>query len=168
MSDTIAANKIGIFNYELKDENGEILDSSQGHPMPYLHGHGNVISGLEEQLEGKKIGDQFQAIVPPEKGYGEYDKNANFSVHRSELDKNILEDLQPGAQFMINDEQGHPVPIFVDKKEGAYVHFTRNHPLAGKTLYFDIEIVGIRDANEEELKHGHPHGIDGTSGHHHH
>ena len=92
MSETITANKIGIFNYELKDENGEILYSSQGHPMPYLHGHDNVISGLEEQLEGKKIGDQLQAVVPPTKGYGEYDENANFSVHRSELDKNILED----------------------------------------------------------------------------
>ena len=168
MSDTIAKNKIGIFNYVLKDESGEILDSSQGYPMPYLHGHGNVILGLEEHLEGKKIGEQFQAVISPDKGYGEYDEKANFSVHREELDKDILEDLLPGVQFMINDEQGQPVPIFVVKKEGAYVHFTRNHPLAGKTLLFEIEIVGIRDANEEELKHGHPHGIDGTSGHHHH
>ena len=168
MSEIIAINKIGILNYVLKDDMGQILDSSQGHPIPYLHGHGNLISGLEEELEGKKIGDKFHAVIPPEKGYGEFDKNKEFSVHKRDLDKSILEHLQVDAQFMINDEQGNPVPIFVVKKEGAYVHFTRNHPLAGKTLHFDIEIVGIRESNEEELKHGHPHGIDGTSGHHHH
>jgi FKBP-type peptidyl-prolyl cis-trans isomerase SlyD len=167
MSDTITANKIGIFNYELTNDAGEIMDSSQGQPMPYLHGCGNIIPDLEEHMEGKTIGDKFQVVIPPEKGYGEYDEKANFSVHRSELDKNVLEDLKPGSQFFINDEQGKPVPIFVVKMEGAYVHFTQNHPLAGQTLHFDIEVVGIRDANEEEVKHGHPHGIDGTHGHHH-
>ena len=168
MSDILTENKVGIFNYTLTNDDGEELDSSQGHPMPYLHGCGNIIPGLEEHMEGKKVGDHFEVSIPPEKGYGEYDEAANFSVHRSELDKDILEELQPGSQFFINNEQGQPVPIFVVRKEGAYVHFTHNHPLAGQTLHFSIDIVGIRDANEDELKHGHPHGIDGTSGHHHH
>ena len=143
MSEAITAKKIGIFNYVLTNKDGEELDSSQGHPMPYLHGYGNIIPGLEEHMEGKGIGDTFKVNIPPEKAYGPYDEAANFSVHRSELDKNILDDLKPGAQFFINNEQGQPVPIFVVSKEGVYVHFTRNHPLAGQTLTFDIEIVDI-------------------------
>lgn len=166
MSLTIAENTIGIFHYTLTDETDTILDSSQGHqPMPYLHGHGNIIPGLESHMLGKTVGDSFQAVIPPAEAYGELDPEGEIKVHQRDLPKGYT--FEEGRQIWIRDENGDPSPLWMVAKVGAYFTFTNNHPLAGKTLTFDVEVVGVRPANEEELAHGHPHGIDGTAGHHH-
>jgi FKBP-type peptidyl-prolyl cis-trans isomerase SlyD len=169
MSDTITADKIGIFHYTLHNSEGDLLDSSREHgdPMPYLHGHSNIVPGLESALEGKSVGDMVKAEVPPAEGYGEYDETGFVQVHRKEFPAGEFDDVELGMSFQASDGDGQPVQLWLIKKEGAYAHFTTNHPLAGQTLHFDVEIVGIRDATEEELVHSHPHGIDGTGGHHH-
>ncbi len=168
MSDVIAKDLVGIFHYTLTNDEGETLDSSvDGAPMPYLHGHGNIVPGLEKQMEGKAVGDKFTADVPPADGYGEYDEDGFFQVHRNEFPKGEFENCEEGKSFFADDGEGNPTQIWVVKTEGAFAHFTTNHPLSGQTLHFDIEIVGIRAANEEEMAHGHPHGLDGTQGHHH-
>jgi FKBP-type peptidyl-prolyl cis-trans isomerase SlyD len=167
MSQLIAENLVGIFHYNLTDEEGNILDSSDGQePMPYLHGHGNIIPGLEKHLLGKKAGDAFKAVIPPAEGYGELDPEGEMKVHQRDLPKDF--EYEEGRQIWVRDEEGNPSPLWMTANVGAYYTFTSNHPLAGKTLTFDVEVVGVREANEAELTHSHPHGIDGTSGHHHH
>ncbi|MBM76233.1 MAG: peptidylprolyl isomerase [Proteobacteria bacterium] len=162
---TLEKDKVGIFNYTLTNEQGEVLDSSQGHPMPYLHGYGNIIPGLEKELEGKTTGDRFSVVIPPEEAYGVFDENAHMSIHRNQMPAEDFEKIQVGSQVYGRTEDGQPIPLFVTQKEGDYVHLTYNHPLAGMILTFDVEIMGIRDALAIELEHGHPHGIDGSQSH---
>ena len=133
--------------------------------MPYLHGVGNIIPGLEKHLAGKSVGDKFKAEVPPDEAYGEYDSNGEIKIHQRDLPKGF--EFVEGRRIMTRDHNGEPEPLWMLSKLGAYFTFTCNHPLAGKTLFFDIEVVGVRPANKEELAHGHPLGIDGTAGHHH-
>lgn len=164
----IAENKVGIFHYTLTNDAGEIMDTSDGQdPLPYLHGAGNIIPGLEAHMLGKKVGDTFNAIIPPAEAYGEFNDEAFIEVPKSQLPEGIQ--FNPGAQMIAEDEEGHPTPIWMDgyDEEREMFTFTLNHPLAGMTLTFQIAIAGVRDATEEELAHGHPHGIDGTQGHHH-
>ena len=164
----IADNKVGIFHYTLTNAAGEVLDSSEGQEaMPYLHGAGNIIPGLEEQMAGKQAGDKFTAVILPADAYGEFNPEAFIQVPRADLPEGI--EFEKGLQLIAQDENGGMMPIFMDGYDEASDIFTfnANHPLAGETLTFQVEVVGVRDANEEELAHGHPHGIDGTQGHHH-
>jgi len=164
----IAENKVGIFHYTLTNNAGEILDSSEGQdPMPYLHGCGNIIPGLEVQMAGKGAGDSFTAIIPPAEAYGEFDPEAFMQVPGAQLPEGI--EFQQGLQLIAQGEDGSAMPIFMDSYDEAndLYTFNANHPLAGETLTFKVDVVGVRDATEEELAHGHPHGLDGTAGHHH-
>lgn len=166
MSNTIKNGLVGIFNYTLHNSDGEFLDDGGGEPMAYLHGYGNVVSGLEKELEGKSVGDSFTAIIAPVDAYGDYQAQEPIRVHQSSFGKDF-DRLYAGAPLRLQNSQGEPITVFVEKKDGAYVYLTRNHPLAGQTLVFDVEVIGVRAAFPEEIAHGHPHGIDGTSGHHH-
>ena len=159
----IAANKVGIFHYVLTDSSGEVLDSSEGmEPLAYLHGAGNIIPGLESQMDGKKAGDSFSAVVTPDQAYGEINEEAFVQVPRSALPEGIQ--FQRGGQMIAEGEDGQPIPVWMDdyNEETDIFTFTFNHPLAGQTLTFNVQLVGVRDATEEELAQGHPHGIDGT------
>lgn len=131
--------------------------------MPYLHGYGNLLSGLENELEGKMVGDSFQTIISPADAYGEYLEQEPIRLHQSDFGTDF-ERLCAGAPLRFDRPYGEPITVFVQKKDDVYVYLTKNHPLAGQTLIFDVEIVGIREASEEEVEHGHPHGINGTSG----
>ena len=162
----IAANKVGIFHYTLTNQGGEVLDSSQGQdPMPYLHGYGNIIPGLEVQMTGKQAGDKFTAVILPEDAYGEFNPEAFIQVPRAQLPEGI--EFQKGLQLLAQDGNGGVLPIFMDGYDEATDIFTfnANHPLAGETLTFEVEVVAVRDATKEELTHGHPHGIEGTETH---
>lgn len=164
----IAINKVGIFHYKLTNNAGEVLDSSEGQdPMPYLHGAGNIIPGLEEHMVGKTGGDTFVAVIQPADAYGEFNPEAFIQVPGNQLPEGI--EFQKGLQLLAQDENGAHMPIFMDgyDADGDMYTFNCNHPLAGETLTFNVEVVGVRDATEEELAHGHPHGLDGTQGHHH-
>ena len=162
----ITKDKIGIFHYTLTNDAGEVIDSSEGlEPMAYLHGSNNIIPGLETHMEGKSIGDKFIAIIAPADGYGEYNDEAFIQVPREQLPEGVQ--FKKGAQLIAEDEQGNPMPVWMEAYAEDVFTFTFNHPLAGVTLSFKVEIAGIRDAIAVELEHGHPHGIDGTGGHHH-
>ena len=158
----IAQNSVAAFHYTLTDDQGQVIDSSAGRdPLVYLHGSGQIVPGLEKQMEGRSAGDKFSAEVAPEEGYG---------VHHPELMQEVpreafqgVEDIQPGMQFQGRGPQGE-INVTVTRVDNDKVFIDGNHPLAGKTLHFAIEVADVREASAEELAHGHVHGI---GGHHH-
>ena len=162
----IADGLVGIFHYTLKNGDGEVLDSSAGlQPMPYLHGSRNIVSGLERALAGRVTGDKLEVVVAAVDGYGEHDGKDPQRVRRRELPKG--RDYEPGMPLRAEVSAGEYVQLWIIRAEGAWVWLTANHPLAGVELHFDVEVVGVRSALQVELDHGHPHGLDGTQGHHH-
>ena len=156
---TIANNKVVTIDYTVKDEQGQVMDSSEGGaPLVYLHGFQNVIPGLEKALEGKNTGDSVTADVPPSEAYGEYQEQAVQQVPAAAFEG--VDDIQPGMAFTAQTEQG-PVNIVVTAVEGDTVTVDGNHPLAGKTLTFEVTIKDVRDATAEEIEHSHVHGEGG-------
>jgi FKBP-type peptidyl-prolyl cis-trans isomerase SlyD len=158
----IADRCVASFNYTLTNDSGEVLDSSSGRePLAYLHGCGNIVPGLEKAMVGKKVGDKFQVDVIPEEGYGVHDPALVQEVPRSAF--RGVDDLKPGMQFRAESERG-PMSVVVTAITGDKVTVDGNHPLAGATLHFAIEVTEVRAASAEEVKHGHVHG---PGGHHH-
>ena len=159
---SIKKDSVVAFNYTLKDDAGEVIDSSPaGEPLAYIHGHGNLVPGLERELEGKTSGERLAVKVTPADGYGEYSKHLVSKIPRRSL-KGIAK-LSVGMRLHAQTAEG-PRAVTVTALTGDMVTIDGNHPLAGKNLNFDIEIVEIRAATEEELAHGHVHG---PGGHHH-
>ena len=158
---TIIAKDTAVkFNYTLKDDEGNILDQSpEGQPLAYLHGHSNIIPGLEQQLEGKSAGESVNAVVEPVDGYGEYQDLAVQKVPRDNFQG--VEDIQPGMQFQ-SEAGGQVMLVTVTDVNDKEVTVDANHPLAGKRLTFDVEIQEVRAATEDELNHGHVHGAGGV------
>ena len=158
----ITKDSVASFHYTLKDDDGNTIDSSVGQePLPYLHGAGNIVPGLERELEGKTTGDKLSVIVKPVDGYGEL----NDSLVQ-ELPKTMfagVDDIKAGMDFHAETDNGQQM-VTVTKVEGDTVTIDGNHPLAGKNLHFDIEVTEVREASSEELEHGHVHG---PGGHHH-
>ncbi|MGA1205929.1 MAG: FKBP-type peptidyl-prolyl cis-trans isomerase [Opitutales bacterium] len=150
-------------HYTLTSPNGEVIDSSKGkEPLAYLHGHGNIIPGLEKQLEGKVVGDKLVAEVPAGEAYGEHNPELIVKAQRSQFPEGV--DLQAGMQFQAQTPQG-PRVAKITEVEGDTISVDTNHPLAGVDLKFDVEITDIRAAKPEELSHGHVHaGGCGCSG----
>ena len=158
----IAENSVVTIHYTLTDDAGEVIDSSrEGDPIAYLHGHGNLVPGLERELEGKNAGDKVNVSVAAEHGYGEYDKNLVQQVPRRSLQG--IPNVRVGMRLQAQTPQG-PRAVVVTRLVGDMVTIDGNHPLAGKNLNFDVEITDVREATEEELEHGHVHG---AGGHHH-
>jgi FKBP-type peptidyl-prolyl cis-trans isomerase SlyD len=155
-STTIDADKVVSFHYSLRDEQGTLIESSEGKsPVIYMHGRGNIVPGLEREMAGKQGGEKFTATVPPEQAYGLRDDNAVQRVPIKHLATRGR--IVPGQMIAVNTNQGARHARVV--KVGHFnVDLDLNHPLAGKTLVFDIEIVDVRPATQEELEHGHAHG----------
>lgn len=151
----IKKDSIVTMHYTLTSPEGEVLDSSEGRdPLAYLHGHGNIISGLEKELEGKEKGEKLTAEVPAADGYGEHDPELIAEAKRSQFPEDA--DLKPGMRFQAQTPNGTSVAE-VKKIEGDTVVVDTNHPLAGVDLTFNVEIVDVREASREELDHGHAH-----------
>ncbi len=149
-------------HYTLTDDQNKTLDSSSGSdPLVYLHGSGNIIPGLEEALEGRKKGDKFKVMIPPEKAYGVRSEKMKQEVPRDQFPD--PEELKVGMVFQVDSPSGPMVLNVVEIKKDSVV-VDANHPLAGTTLHFDVEVEGIRNATDEEKAHGHVHG---EGGHHH-
>ena len=165
MSDAIqvSAGKVVIFDYTLSSNEGQSLESSDGDPLVYLHGHGNIVPGLERQIEGHVAGDSFTALVEPAEGYGERIDEEPVAVTRTQFPPGL--EIEVGMQFAAEDDAGNEIPVWVIATEKDLILVDPNHPLAGQQLTFDIEIRAVRDATAEELAQGHPHGPDGDSGH---
>lgn len=157
----ISENTVVAFHYTLTNNAGETIDSSlqRGEPLSYLHGHGNIIPGLEKALLGKSSGDKLNVTVTPEEGYGERHDQLIQDVPASAFD-GADGNLQPGMQFQAETEAG-PRLFTITAVDGDQVTVDGNHPLAGETLTFDVEITDVREATEEEQSHGHAHGPEG-------
>ena len=156
---TISDNKVVQMHYELKNDDGIVLDSSKGkEPLAYLHGNGNLIPGLEKELADKAKGDKIQAVIQPQDAYGNFDEQKIFKVGRNQFqgEGELTVGMQIQAQADGRTEVGT-----VEKIEGEEVTLNFNHPLAGQTLHFDVEVMDVREATEEELSHGHVHGAGG-------
>src|SRR5262245_39964669 len=161
---TTARDKVVTIHYTLRDDKGQIIDSSRGgDPLDYLHGHGGIVPGLERALNGKGVGDVVQISVLPKDGYGEPVGTGPRSVPRDAFPDDV--DLAVAMQFFAPGPTGTPIQVWVTSVHHDHVHVDVNHPLAGATLHFDVEVMAIRDATADELSHGHAHGHDG---HHHH
>lgn len=148
-----------MLSYTLKNDNGQELDqSSPDKPFAYLHGNGQIVPGLENALEGMAPGDKKQVTVSPAEGYGEFIPGLKMDVERSNFPQDI--ELQSGMQFSA-EVNGNNQMFVITSVEKDKVQVDGNHPLAGQTLHFDVEVVEIRDATKEELEHGHVHGEHG-------
>jgi FKBP-type peptidyl-prolyl cis-trans isomerase SlyD len=159
---SVTDGKVVAFHYTLTNDEGEVLDSSEGRaPLAYLQGAANIVPGLERQMLGRAVGDRFTARVAPADGYGER-TGAPQSVPRGAFPPEV--DVQVGMQFAAQGPNGSVIPLWVVDVADDTVSVDRNHPLAGVTLNFAVEIAEIREATTEELAHGHPHGPEG---HHH-
>lgn len=155
--------RVVTFHYTLRDPSGRVLDSSAGgDPISYLEGAGQIIDGLDEQLRFASAGEKARVSVPAKKAYGERDPAQVQRVKRAMLP--VEGELKVGDQFQTDTDRYAPV-VTVQAIEGDEVLLDANHPLAGVDLTFDVEIVAVRPATAEELRHGHAHGPDGRSGH---
>ncbi|HOX70225.1 MAG: peptidylprolyl isomerase [Dokdonella sp.] len=158
----IAERTVASFHYTLTNDAGDVLDSSDGRePLAYLHGAGNIVPGLEREMAGHVAGDRFSVDVAPEEGYGSYIDELVQIVPRESF--NGVDDLAVGMQFQAQTGQG-PIAVIVTDIEGDEVTVDGNHPLAGETLHFAVEVTEVRAASDEEIRHGHVHG---AGGHHH-
>ena len=156
----IDKNKVVGFHYRLSDGQGQLLeDSYSAEPVIYLHGRHGIIGGLELAMAGKVAGDRFSVTVTPEQGYGERREDAQQRVPIKHLSGKSKK-LRVGQVVSVSTDQGARQAT-VTKVGRFSVDLDTNHPLAGKTLTFDVEVISVRDASEEESAHGHAHGPGG-------
>lgn len=156
----INKHKVVEIEYILKDDKGNVLDTSEGSgPFIYLHGANSIIPGLENALEGKSTGDQFSVTVVPEEGYGARDETKIATVpHKMFHDD---QEIQVGMQYHAQGPNGEALTVTVVEVTEEGVVVDGNHPLAGENLNFDVTVKEVRDASEEEIAHGHVHGAGG-------
>jgi len=141
---------------------GELLDTSDGQgPLQFLVGYGNIISGLESEMMGMKIGDSKDVVVQPENGYGEFDEEGFMDIPKKDFPKDVP--VEADAELTVRDDKGHARYARVDRIDGDTVRLDFNHPLAGAELHFSVKVVALREPTDEEVEHGHVH----EGGHHH-
>ena len=157
----VARNSVVTIDYTLTDSDGSVLDTSTGRePLVYLHGNGNIIPGLESVLVGKSAGEHLNVSIPPVHAYGELDAEKVMEIPREQFAG--ITEISVGMQFSARSDHGEHA-VTVTNVGSDTITVDANHPLAGKTLNFDVTIVGVREATKEELDHGHVHG---PGGHH--
>ncbi|MGK0674620.1 MAG: peptidylprolyl isomerase [Halothiobacillaceae bacterium] len=156
----ISKDKVVYIHFTLRDEAGEVLHSNVGgDPIPYLHGHGNLIPGLERALEGRASGERIEVTIPPAEAYGERDPAGIIKVPRSTLSPEVVVEIGNHVQTM--GPEGR-IEFTIIGFDDEMVILDGNHPLAGRTLYFEVEVGAIRDAHPDEVKHHRVH----PAGHH--
>lgn len=151
----VAAKRVVSIHYTLENPEGETIDASDpGDPLRYLHGAGNIVPGLERELEGKKVGDELEVVVKPADGYGEASGPGPQGLPRA-----AFEGVEPaaGMSFVAEDDDGNQIQLWVLDADEETVVVSAEHPLAGVTLHFSVKIEDVRDATEEEVAHGHVH-----------
>ncbi len=158
---TITKDSVVQLHYRVSDASGLIEDSAKGEPMLYLHGHQNMLPAIEQALEGKSAGDELSLVVAPKDAYGERDENAIQSIQVKHLKG--AKKWAPGMTAVVDTEHG-PRQVKIVKVGMFKAEVDVNHPLAGKTLTFDLSVVSVRAATADEIAHGHAHG---AGGHHH-
>ena len=151
----LTKNKVGVLNYVLKDDDDNVIDESNDSTFSYLHGASNIIPGLEKELEGKVAGDEFVVAIEAADAYGERDLANIQKVPRDMFPPDV--EIEAGMAFQAQSAEGHPLAVTVTAVEDNEVVVDGNHPLAGMRLHFDVQIIEVRDASEEELSHGRVH-----------
>jgi len=155
----VAKDTVVSIAYTLKDADGNVLDTAEkGSPLPYLHGHGNLIGGMENALDGRDLGEQFEVVIPPEEGYGEFDDDLVWELAKEQFDE--VEEFDVGSQFVMEVDERQIVVEVVEIRDEIVI-VDGNHQLADETLHFDVTIVDVRNATTEEIEHGHVHGPEG-------
>ncbi|HEY9201062.1 MAG TPA: peptidylprolyl isomerase [Gammaproteobacteria bacterium] len=160
----ITSDKVITINYILKDDKGVVIDQSSDASFAYLHGHQNIIPGLESALEDKEKGDSFSLVIEPKDAYGEYNPEITQVIPRSAFGE---VELEVGMQFHAESDVGQPVLITISEINGDDITIDGNPPLAGVTLHYDVDVMDVRDATAEELSHGHVHAHGEGCGHDH-
>lgn len=151
---------VASIHYTLKNDEGMVLDTSEGRdPLPYLHGAGNIVPGLEAALEGKTAGEEVQVRIEPAEAYGEKNDQMIQTIPREHMPEGV--ELQVGMQLQAQTPDGQAQVVTIVALTNTDVTLDGNHPLAGVALNFAVEIVEVRKATEEELTHGHVHGAGG-------
>jgi FKBP-type peptidyl-prolyl cis-trans isomerase SlyD len=162
--DQIADGVVVSLNYVLTVEGEELARTDDGDPMEYLHGASNIVPGLEAALTGKKVGDKLSVTLSPDEAYGEYDED---NIEEIDLDAiPEAENLEEGMVIEVEDDEGDIYLATVAEITEDQVVLDFNAPLAGKTLTYDVEVVGLRPAEPVELEHGHPHSLGGHDHNH--
>ncbi len=157
----IRQNAVAEIHYTLKNDDGQVLDSSEGRePLAYIQGLGNLIPGLETALEGLEAGDKINAVIEPEDAYGHRTDEYIYKVPKANFKAQDGETLQVGMQVQVETSQGPAIALVTDI-QGDEVTLDMNHPLADMRLHFDVEVVSVREATAEEIDHGHVHGPGG-------
>ncbi len=152
----IGQNSVVSMHYTLKNDDGEILDSSEGKtPLVYLHGANNLIPGLEAELAGKSTGAAFNASIPPAQAYGEFNEDFIQVISKSMFEG--VESIEVGMSFVAQGEGGAQRQVRVTEVNGEDITIDANHPLAGQTLHFEVEVVDVREGTPQEIEHGHVH-----------
>ncbi|MDH3386551.1 MAG: peptidylprolyl isomerase [Gammaproteobacteria bacterium] len=157
---TIAQHKVVTIHYKVSDsDSDELIDSSEnGEPMTYLHGARNIIPGLEQALEGKSVGDKLEVMIAPADAYGERSEDRVQQVPIEAFEG--MEKVEPGMAVTAQTDQGE-INLVIAEVQGETVTVDANHPLAGKSLTFNVTVEEVRDASDEEKAHGHVHGPGG-------
>ena len=175
MGDVVTNGMIGIFHYTISkvstsESAGEssaealVIETTEGRePIPYLHGEGTILPGLEAALEGKRVGDTIDVVLTPDQAYGEHNGMDPIAVPKREIPKGVP--LVPGELFWAEGSKGQSKPLWIERVVGSKVYVQTNHPLAGESLRVQAQVVGVRTPTGEEREHGHPHGLDGLGGH---
>ena len=167
VNQVISNGKVVNLIYSLSNDQGEVLDRADTEaPFTYLHGGQQIVPGLETALEGLTVGNKKKVVVIPSEGYGEIKPDLKLTVARTQFPADL--DVEAGMQFEANGPDGQGVVFTVDSLQGDKVKIDGNHPLAGQTLHFDVEVISMRDATEEEKQHGHAHGEHGHDHDHEH
>ncbi len=156
----ISQNKVVTIHYSVKTPNGDLIDESRdSEPLAFIQGSKFMIAGLEDALEGRQTGDKFEITIEPDKAYGERHDQLVQQVPVTMFDGM---DVEVGMSFRATTDNGEQSVVIVDKTD-EFVTVDGNHPLSGQTLVFDVDIVEVRDATQDELSHGHVHGPGGCS-----
>ncbi len=155
----VARDKVVTIDYTLKDDSGNIIDRSEGGHFSYLHGANNIIPGLEKALLGKTKGDEVSVSVEPDEGYGQRNEALKQVVSKDMFQ--TQDDIEIGRQFYAQSPDGQQLIITVTEVNGTDITIDANHPLAGVNLNFDVKVIEVREASEEEISHSHVHGEDG-------
>lgn len=156
MTHLIGKHSVVSIHYTLKNDAGDIMDSSDGgEPLAYLHGENNLIPGLERELQGKATGARFSATIAPGDAYGEVNQDLIQTISKRMFQG--VDDIEVGMTFVAQSEHGQRRQVRVVEVEGDDVTIDANHPMAGQTLHFDVEVVEVRPATQQEIDHGHVH-----------
>lgn len=158
MPEKIADGVVVSLKYTLEVEGETVAQTDVDEPMEYLHGAENIVPGLEAALAGKKLGDKLSVTLSPDQAYGEYDPEDVDEIDREDMAH--MDDIEVGMAIEVEDEEGDVYVAFIREINDESIVLDFNPPLAGKTLTYHVEVIGLRDATVEELQHGHVHGMD--------